>query len=54
MPDRIPATLIPGDGIGPEVVGATLNIDQVRSGDLGGSASTAEFAQALVGRIRNG
>ncbi|HNG80242.1 MAG TPA: isocitrate/isopropylmalate family dehydrogenase, partial [Burkholderiaceae bacterium] len=24
MPERIPATLIPGDGIGPEIVDATL------------------------------
>jgi isocitrate dehydrogenase (NAD+) len=32
----------------------TLNIDQVRTGDLGGSASTAQFTQALVSRIRNG
>jgi isocitrate dehydrogenase (NAD+) len=32
----------------------TLNIDKVRTGDLGGSASTAQFTQALVSRIRNG
>ena len=32
----------------------TLNIDQVRTGDLGGNATTAQFAQALAGRIRNG
>jgi isocitrate dehydrogenase (NAD+) len=31
----------------------TLNIDQVRTGDLGGKASTKEFANALVKRIRN-
>ena len=30
----------------------TLNIDQVRTGDLGGKASTREFADALVRRIR--
>ncbi len=30
----------------------TLNIDKVRTGDLGGSANTAAFTQALVGRIR--
>ena len=24
MPDTIPATLIPGDGVGPEIVDATL------------------------------
>ena len=29
----------------------TLNIDQVRTGDLGGKASTAEYTQALVRRI---
>jgi len=29
----------------------TLNIDQVRTGDLGGKASTAEFTRALVARI---
>jgi isocitrate dehydrogenase (NAD+) len=32
----------------------TLNVDQVRTGDLGGRASTAAFTQALVARIRNG
>jgi isocitrate dehydrogenase (NAD+) len=34
-----------------EAIDATLNVDQVRTGDLGGSASTAEFTRALVGRI---
>jgi len=29
----------------------TLNLDKVRTGDLGGRASTAEFTQALVRRI---
>jgi isocitrate dehydrogenase (NAD+) len=29
----------------------TLNLDKVRTGDLGGSASTAQFARALVERI---
>jgi isocitrate dehydrogenase (NAD+) len=33
---------------------ATLNVDQVRTGDLGGSATTAQYAQALAARIRNG
>jgi isocitrate dehydrogenase (NAD+) len=33
---------------------ATLNIDQVRTGDLGGSASSAAFTKALVARIANG
>ncbi|RYF78937.1 MAG: hypothetical protein EOO29_18745, partial [Comamonadaceae bacterium] len=31
----------------------TLNVDKVRTGDLGGSANTAAFTQALVARIRN-
>jgi isocitrate dehydrogenase (NAD+) len=37
-----------------QALDATLNIDQVRTGDLGGKASTAEFTQALVSRIANG
>jgi isocitrate dehydrogenase (NAD+) len=32
----------------------TLNVDQVRTGDLGGSASTAAFSRALNARIVNG
>ena len=32
----------------------TLNLDQVRTGDLGGRASTAQFTQALCKRIGNG
>ena len=32
----------------------TLNIDQVRTGDLGGNAGTAAFTKALVSRIANG
>ena len=32
----------------------TLNVDKVRTGDLGGNASTSSFAQALVYRIKNG
>ena len=35
-------------------IAATLNIDKMRTGDLGGSASTAAFTEALVSRIRNG
>jgi isocitrate dehydrogenase (NAD+) len=31
----------------------TLNIDQIRTGDLGGKAGTAEFTKALVSRISN-
>ncbi|CAN5801674.1 isocitrate dehydrogenase [soil metagenome] len=30
-----------------------LNVDNVRTGDLGGKATTAEFTKALVGRIAN-
>jgi isocitrate dehydrogenase (NAD+) len=37
-----------------QALDATLNIDQVRTGDLGGKATTAEFTQALVSRIANG
>jgi isocitrate dehydrogenase (NAD+) len=29
----------------------TLNVDQVRTGDLGGRTGTAEFTKALVSRI---
>ena len=32
----------------------TLNVDKVRTGDLGGTANTASFTQALVKRIKNG
>jgi isocitrate dehydrogenase (NAD+) len=32
----------------------TLNLDLVRTGDLGGSAGTKAFTSALVSRIRNG
>jgi isocitrate dehydrogenase (NAD+) len=32
----------------------TLNLDQVRTGDLGGTAKTADFTRALVQRITNG
>ncbi len=31
----------------------TLNIDKVRTGDLGGKAGTAEFTKAVVSRIRS-
>lgn len=31
----------------------TLNVDGIRTGDLGGSASTQQYADALVSRIRN-
>ncbi|MDP8985498.1 MAG: isocitrate/isopropylmalate family dehydrogenase [Pseudomonadota bacterium] len=32
----------------------TLNVDAVRTGDLGGTASTSDFTRALVARIGNG
>jgi isocitrate dehydrogenase (NAD+) len=32
----------------------TLNVDKVRTGDLGGTANTAGFTKALVSRIANG
>jgi isocitrate dehydrogenase (NAD+) len=32
----------------------TLNLDQIRTGDLGGRAGTVEFTRALVKRIGNG
>jgi isocitrate dehydrogenase (NAD+) len=31
----------------------TLNVDKTRTGDLGGRASTADFTQALIQRIKN-
>ncbi len=37
-----------------QAISDTLNVDQVRTGDLKGSASTTQFTQALVARIRNG
>ncbi len=37
-----------------QAIDATLNLDGVRTGDLGGRASTAAFTQALVARIANG
>jgi isocitrate dehydrogenase (NAD+) len=32
----------------------TLNVEKVRTGDLGGSANTAAFTKALVSRIAHG
>jgi isocitrate dehydrogenase (NAD+) len=34
-----------------KVIDETLNVDKVRTGDLGGNASTAAFTKALVSRI---
>jgi isocitrate dehydrogenase (NAD+) len=31
----------------------TWNVDKIRTGDLGGKATTAEFTKALVSRIAN-
>ena len=36
-----------------KAIDEVLNIDQVRTGDLGGSANTAAFTKALVSRIAN-
>jgi isocitrate dehydrogenase (NAD+) len=35
-------------------IDATMNLDKVRTGDLGGQSTTAEFTKALVSRIANG
>ena len=32
----------------------TLNVDQVRTGDLGGKSTTAQYTKALLSRIANG
>jgi isocitrate dehydrogenase (NAD+) len=32
-------------------IGETLNTDKVRTGDLGGKATTAEYTRALLARI---
>ena len=37
-----------------KAIDATLNIDKVRTGDLGGNAGTKAFTQALLARLRNG
>jgi isocitrate dehydrogenase (NAD+) len=37
-----------------DAISATVNIDKVRTGDIGGTSNTAAFTQTLVGRIRNG
>jgi isocitrate dehydrogenase (NAD+) len=36
-----------------QAIDATLNTDKVRTGDLGGTATTHAFTQALVSRISN-
>ncbi len=37
-----------------KAIDATLNVDKVRTGDLGGTASTAAFTKALASRISGG
>ena len=37
-----------------KAIDATLNVDLVRTGDLGGSAGTKAFTAALLARIKNG
>jgi isocitrate dehydrogenase (NAD+) len=37
-----------------KAIGETLNVDNVRTGDLGGRAGTADFTRTLVKRIGNG
>src|ERR1700736_644872 len=37
-----------------KAIAEALNIDNVRTGDLGGRAGTAEFTRALIARIGNG
>jgi isocitrate dehydrogenase (NAD+) len=37
-----------------KAINDTLNVDQVRTGDLGGTAGTAAFTKALVSRIAGG
>jgi isocitrate dehydrogenase (NAD+) len=37
-----------------QAIDRTLNLDQVRTGDLGGSAGTAAYTRALVSRIKQG
>lgn len=36
-----------------QAIDGALNVDKVRTGDLGGKASTKQYTQALVARIRN-
>jgi isocitrate dehydrogenase (NAD+) len=34
-------------------IDATLNVDKVRTRDLGGTASTGQFTQALLARLKS-
>ena len=56
-----PMAIGPASGLATDLAGrlrkaidATLNADKVRTGDLGGTASTAAFTKALVSRIGGG
>lgn len=56
MSDQIPATLIAGDGIGPEIVDATLAALDALGAPFqwdtqGGRAGSAGFTRTLVSRI---
>jgi len=44
---------IGGDFRNSDSIGATLNVDQAKTGDLGGKSTTAQFTRALVSRIKN-
>ena len=44
----------PGDSACAHAIDHVLNEDNVRTGDLGGSAGTAAFAKAIASRIANG
>jgi isocitrate dehydrogenase (NAD+) len=37
-----------------KAIDETLNLDHVRTGDLGGTAGTAAYTRALVSRVGNG
>ena len=37
-----------------QAISDTLNIDNIRTGDLGGRANTQRFTDAIVSRIKNG
>jgi isocitrate dehydrogenase (NAD+) len=37
-----------------QAISDTLNVDHIRTGDLGGRANTQRFTDAIVSRIKNG
>lgn len=60
MPAKNPATIPATLSKLPELarrlrtaIGETLNADRVRTGDLGGNATTTQFTRALIKRIEN-